>query len=175
MSYFDQRRIVVARSRFGNRFEGYRKVYPGTIASKGGSTTFSQLGDSWTWVKVWTRPESMVPMLNPTSLSEEGTRVLCARDPRPPNRWRILSVDDAYSSETAQIPWAQFNQGIHGGSHQVLTEDDPGPDPTLVGLPMLYFLKTTGDGATLTVSTYPYSYSHAGVFKSFVLLARIPI
>jgi hypothetical protein len=167
MSYFDDRQIVVARNRFGNSFEGYRKIYPGIIASFGGSTTFDQLGDQWTWVNVWSRPESLVPMLNPTSLSEEGTRVLCARDPRPPNRWRIISVDDAYSSETAPIPWAQFNIGVHGGSHQILDEASPGPDPTLVGTPMLYPLKTVGDGATLTVSTYPYDYNHGGYIKSF--------
>lgn len=167
MTYFDDRRIVIARQRFGDRFEGYLRIYPGLIASFGGSTTFAQLGDQWTWVKVWGRNESLVPMLNPTGLREVGTRVLVARDPRPPRRWRILAIDDSYSSDTSDIPWDQYNTPLHGESHQTLDESDPGPDPVFVGQPMLLILKTVGDGSTLTVSTHYYPYNQGGAPRIF--------
>lgn len=116
-------------------------------------------------MQVFGRPESLTPMLNPTALKEDGTRVLVARDPRPPHRWRILSVDDSYSSDTSQIPFSQFQVGIHGANHQVFDEASPGPDPTYVGLPMMMLLKTTGDGATLTVTTHQYSYTMNGAYR----------
>jgi hypothetical protein len=165
MKYLDKRLLRWARNTYTRMFEDRRKIYWGTIDSFQGSTTYTALGEHWTWVRIFGRPEGLTPILNPTALTEEGTRVLIARDPRSPSRWRIISVDDSYSSETNQIPFSQFNVGIHGDSHQVFDESTPGPDPVHVGLPMLMMLKTEGDGATLTVTTHQYSYTINGAYR----------
>jgi hypothetical protein len=104
-------------------------------------------------------------MLNPTSLKEAGTKVLFSRDPRSPSRWRIIAIDDSYTSATAQVPFSQFSVGIHGESHQTFEESSPGPDPVSVGLPMMMMLKTEGDGTTLTVTTHQYSYTINGAYR----------
>lgn len=114
---------------------------------------------------VFGRPESLTPVLNPTALKEAGTRVIIARDPRPPHRWRILSIDDSYSSETSQVPFSQFQVGIHGPNHQTFDESSPGPDPVYVGQPMLMPLKTVGDGVTLTVEINEYTYTINGAYR----------
>ena len=165
LKYLDKRLLDRDRRENDLAFEYRRKIYWGTIVSFNGSTTFSELGESWTWVSVFGRPESQVPMLNPTALKEAGVRVLVARDPRPPYRWRILSIDDSYSSVTSQIPFSQFNVGIHGESHQTFDESNVGPDPVYVGLPMLMMLKTVGDGVTLTVVTNEYTYTINGAYR----------
>ena len=165
MRYLDKRKLRWLRSVYTSAFEDKRKIHWGIIVSFQGSTTYTELGESWTWVMVFGRPESLVPMFNPTSLREAGTRVIVARDPRPPHRWRILSIDDSYSSDTAQVPFSQFSVGIHGESHQIFDENSPGSDPVYVGLPMLMPLKTEGDGTTLTVITHQYTYTINGAYR----------
>ena len=160
MRYIDRRRLRYLKRERSRLFEHHRKIYWAIITEYRGSTTFSELGEQWTWVMVFGRPESLTPVLNPTALKEAGTRVIIARDPRPPHRWRILSIDDSSSSETSQVPFSQFQVGIHGPNHQTFDESSPGPDPVYVGQPMLMPLKTVGDGVTLTVEINEYTFSY---------------
>jgi hypothetical protein len=145
-----------------------RRAIPwGVIREFQGSTTFLDLGNTWTYVAIWGGNESLVPVLNPTSLREAGTRVLLAKDPRSPHRWKIIGIDDSSSSETSGIPFERFGTSVHANNHQVIDESSPGPDPLYVALAMMLMLKTVGDGATLTVSTYEYVYNQDGVYSKF--------
>jgi hypothetical protein len=165
MDYILKRLLKYMSSLRSTKYEKHRKIVWAIIAEFGGSTTFSQLGEQWTWVKFYGMPESLTPVLNLTSLREAGTRVLVARDPRPPRRWRIISIDDSASSVTSQIPFSQFSVGIHGMNHQIFDEAIPGSDPMYVGQPMLMPLKTTGDGATLVVTVGEYAYTINGAYR----------
>lgn len=179
MNYLTKRLLSRIKREKAATVETRRKIPWGVIGSRGGSTTYNELGEQWTWVQPFGRQEGLVPMLNPTALREAGTRVLFARDPRPPHRWRILSVDDSYSSETSQIPFSQFSVGIHGESHQIFDETIPGPDPVYVGQPMLMPLKTVGDGATLVVAVNEHVYTVNGAYhksaqQSLDLTSHVP-
>lgn len=165
MNYLVQRLLKRIGNIKSSAYEDRRKIYWGIITEFHGSTTYNELGQQWTWVKFFGRLESLTPVLNPTSLKEAGTRVLIARDPRHPHRWRILSIDDAYSSETSQVPFSQFSTGIHGANHQTFDEASPGPDPTYVGQPMLMPLKTVGDGSTLVVVVNEHVYTVNGAYR----------
>lgn len=165
MNYLIERLLNRIKREQATEFEIRQRIYWGEIVSFRGSTTYGELGEQWTWVKIFGRQESLTPMLNPTALREAGTRVLVARDPRPPHSWRILGIDTSYSSVTSQTPFSQFNVGIHGGSHQVFDESSLGPDPVYVGQPMLMPLKVTGDGVTLTVTVNEHVYTINGAYR----------
>ena len=164
MNYLTKRLLSRIKGKMAATVEKRRNIPWGVIGSRGGSTTYNELGEQWTWVKPFGRQEGLVPMLNPTALREAGTKVLFAREPRSPHRWRILSIDDSYSSETSQIPFSQFSVGVHGESHQTFDETVPGPDPVYVGQPMLMPLKTVGDGATLVVIVNEHVYTVNGAY-----------
>jgi len=164
MKYATQRLVERLRNLSATLFEPRRKIHWGIITSVGGSTTYNDLGAQWTWVQIY-GTGSLVPVINPTSLQEAGTRVLIARDPRSPQNWRILSIDSSYSSATSQIPFSQFSVGVHGESHQTFDESLPGPDPVYVGLPMLMPLKTVGDGTSLVVTVNEYVYTINGAYR----------
>ena len=86
------------RDIFRNRFmhddqlEKSRLIAPGEIVSEGGSTTFTEQGLSFTYVKLRSNDASRVAALNLTAVTEEGTPVLLARDPKRPHSWQILGL-----------------------------------------------------------------------------------
>lgn len=165
MNYALKRMLKYWRRIRSANFERRRKIVWAVIVAINGSTTFDELGEQWTWVKIFGMDESLTPVLNPTSLREAGTRVLIARDPRAPRRWRIISIDDSYSSVTSQVPFSQFEIGIHAENHQIFDESIPGSDPVYVGQPMLLPLKTAGDGLTLIVTVGEYAYTINGAYR----------
>lgn len=165
--YSDEREIARI-SNDGNRaFEKNRKVVPSIIVSINGSTIYNDLGPNFTWVRIWGREESAIPAYNPTTISEAGTPVLVARDPKGPHRWTIISPNDSHLIATSPDQVSRFEIGPHGGNHQVPTEATAGPDPVYVSNPMLMMLKTEGNGSTLTVTTQPYIYVKNGVRRYF--------
>lgn len=165
--YSDEREISRIRQNRETAFERNRKVVPGTIVSIGGSTTYDALGPNFTWVRIWGREESATPAYNTTTISEAGTPVLVARDPKGPYRWTIISPDDSYLIVTSSDQISKFEIGLHGPNHQIPTEATAGPDPVYVSNPMMMMLKTEGDGSTLTVTTQPYIYVKNGVRRYF--------
>jgi len=166
--YSDYRDIQAARNNRLLLLEDKIIVRPAEIVSEGGETTYLALGTNWTWVSYSGQKEAnKAPVWNPTTLREEGTAVLVARQPTFPYRWEIIGVNSSYEVDTSVVPISQFNTGLHASSHRTADESDPGPDPVDVFQPMMYVFKTVGDGATLTVSTYPYDYNHGGSSKFF--------
>ena len=151
-----------------SQLEMFTNVSPGEIkADENGSTTFNEQGLSFTWVKLRGNDASRVAALNMTSITIDGTPVLVARDPKHPYLWQILGPDPAYIRADMALSISQYGTSIHGSNHQTADEADPGPDPVYVFQPMLYLLKTVGDGATLTVSTHPYDYNKGDISRYF--------
>ena len=167
MGYADDREIRHVRSRREAGFEENRWVRPGTIASEGGSTTYDALGPSFTWAQFDDRPEGKVPVFNPTTIKEEGTAVLIARNPKGPYRWEIIGPNDNYLGDVDSIDLSRYATALHGPNHQIADEASPGPDPVKVFQPMFMPLKTEGDGSSLTVATYSYIYTKNGVRYEF--------
>ena len=165
--YNNLRDIVRNRFMHDDQLEKSRLISPGEIVSEGGSTTFTEQGLSFTYVKLRSNDASRVAALNLTAVTQEGTPVLVARDPKRPHSWQILGPDDTFVRTQMVSPLSNYGTAVHGPNHQTVTEDDPGPDPVNVFQPMMYMLKTVGDGATLTVSTYQYDYSIGEVSRFF--------
>jgi len=94
--------------------------------------------------------------------------VLVARDPVNPYEWQILGafLDEVVPS--ASITITRYRVENHAENHQWPSEADIGPDPVKVFQPALQPLKTTGDGATLTVTIQPLVYVVGGVKRSFL-------
>lgn len=165
--YNKLRDLILSRRRHDAKFAEFWRVTPAEITTEGGSTTFDSAGVSWTWILLHSHPSGKVAAINPTALTEDGTPVLAARNPRAPYRWAIIGHDPSRIRGDTQAV-SRFETGAHGENHQVADESSPGPDPVYIFQPMLKMLKTEGDGATLTVSTYPYVYTKNGMPRSFV-------
>ena len=166
--YSNFRDLELTRKKKLSNFEGNREVRPAVIVTEGGSTTYDALGENWTWISYSNQLTlNRSPVWNPTTLKEEGTPVLVARQPKPPYRWEIIGANSAYEADGSDVPLGQFNVPPHSPSQQVLEESNPGPDPLYVAMPMMLPLKTEGDGASLTVTTYPYDYNYVGSSKYF--------
>lgn len=165
--YSDFRDIRSVKKRQLRLLEEAREVFPAVIVSEGGSTDYDELGPNYTWISLYNQTNNRHAAFNPTTLTEAGTAVLVARQPRSPYRWEIIGSNNAYEHATSSVPFSQFNTGPHAPNHMVADEASPGSDPVFVSEPMMLILKTVGDGATLTVSTYPYDYSHGGASKYF--------
>jgi len=173
MRYHLDREIAKAREGFSKNFEPYVQLFPAVISSRAGSSTFSELSDNYTWIRVFNRPESLAPAFNPTSIREIGTPVWVKKYPKGPYRWEIVGVNSSYAAVSEQTEVNRFNLPIHGANHVTYEEATPAVDPIYVYQPMNMILKTVGDGATLTVSTYPYeTYDFPGATTD--LTASVP-
>jgi hypothetical protein len=105
--------------------------------------------------------------VNMTAVTAEGTPVLVARDPKSPYTWQIIGPDPAFIRTDMTSPVSNYGMGSHGSNHQTADEANPGPDPVQVFQPMLYLLKTIGDGETLTVYTHAYDFNQGDASKYF--------
>lgn len=153
--------------------EPYVDIFPAVIASQNGSTTVAFLSDNYTWVRLFGRPEGLAPAFNQTTLSEVGTPVWVKRFPKGPYNWQIVAVNKSYITETDSTLIGRYDLPVHGANHVTIIESSPAADPIKVYQPMNMILKTEGDGATLTVSTYPYqAYGFLGITTD--LTASVP-
>lgn len=166
--YSNFRDLELTRKKKLSSFEESRDVRPAVIVKEGGSTTYDTLGQNWTWISYSNQLTlNRSPVWNPTTLKEEGTAVLVARQPKPPYRWEIIGANNAYEPPSSNVPMSQFNTGPHAGSHQIFDESSPGPDPLYVSMMMMLMLKTVGNGVDLTITIYPYDYNFAGTTRYF--------
>lgn len=134
-----------------------------TIKSLGGSTSpTSQPGK--TWVSFLNQPESLIPVWNPTSLSTAETHVWVGPSEYPPFALAIKGPYQGAVDPSTSFPTSGGAAGTpnHGSSHQLADETNPGASPTLTYQPMLQMLKTTGDGSSLVVLTFPHIYFYEG-------------
>lgn len=168
MSYSDERDIRSARKNQLALLEDVRKIYPAIIDSESGSTTYTALGENFTWVSLFRRRDvPPIPAWNPTSLTEKGTPVFVARNPKGPYRWEIIGIDSSYESDTSSSPTSQFNLPNHAPNHQIPTEATIGPDPVYTFQAALMMFKTNGDGISLTVRTEAYTYVKSSTRRYF--------
>ena len=168
MGYSDERDIRIARRNQLSQLEEARKIFPATITSESGSTTYTDLGINFTWVSLWGREDvPPVPAWNPTALTEKGTPVFVARNPKGPYRWEIIGINSSYELETSSNPTNQFNLPNHAPNHQIPTEATKGPDPYYAFQPALKMLKTEGDNISLTVRTDSYIYNKNSTRRYF--------
>lgn len=163
--YNYSRDIVLARRRHDLQLENARRITRAIVVTVNGSTTFDDMGVSFTWIQFHGSSATPVAAINTTSLTVEGTPVLAARNPKKPHVWTILGADHSRVHGSTSV--SRYEQGIHGDNHSVPSEDLPGPDPSYTYQPQLMPLKTTGDGSTLTVSTYHYIYTKDGHRRYF--------
>jgi hypothetical protein len=168
MGYSDERDIRIARRNQLSQLEKALKIYPATITSESGSTTYTDLGLNFTWVSLWGREDvPPVPAWNPTALTEKGTPVFIARNPKNPYRWEIIGINSSYELDTSSNPTNQFNLPNHAPNHQIPTEATKGPDPYYAFQPALKMLKTEGDNISLTVRTDSYIYNKNSTRRYF--------
>ena len=163
--YNYSRDIFWARARHNLRLEANRRITRALITAFNGSTTFNDIGVSYTWIRFHSTSAPPVAALNPTALDIDGTPVLVARNPKKPHLWTILGADHSRVRGSTFI--SRYEQGIHGANHSIPDENTPGPDPAYVYQPMLMPLKTVGDSATLIVSTHRYIYTKDGHRREF--------
>jgi hypothetical protein len=159
------RNIFWARVRHVLRLERNRNITRAVIIAVFGSTTFDNMGVSFTWIQFHGSSATPVAAVNPTTLNVEGTPVLAARNPKKPHVWTILGAD--HSRVRGATYLSRYEQGIHGDNHSIPDENAPGPDPAYMYQPNIMMLKTVGDGATLTVSTHHYIYTKNGQRRLF--------
>ena len=163
--YNYSRNIFWARVRHDLQLEHSRRITRAVVVVVYGSTTFNDLGVSYTWIQLHGANATPVAAINPTALNIEGTPVLAARNPKKPHLWTILGADHTRVRGGTYI--SRYEQGIHGDNHSIPDESAPGPDPSYTYQPQLMPLKTMGDGATLTVSTHRYIYTKDGHRREF--------
>lgn len=134
-----------------------------TIKSLNGSTSPAARPGK-TWVAFHNQPESLQDVWNPTSLSVAETHVWVGPSEYPPFALAIKGPYQGGVDPGTGFPTSGGSSGIpnHGGSHQLADESNPGASPTLTYQPMLQMLKTTGDGSTLVVLTFPHIYFYEG-------------
>lgn len=158
--YNNLRNAIRARKKRERNFADFWIVSPATITTEGGTTTFDEAGASYTWIFLHNHPSGKMAVLNPTAITEDGTPVLAARNPKSPHRWSIIGLDTSRVRGGTQAA-SRYAVGLHGPNHRMVNEFDIGPDPVEIFQAALMPLKTVGDGATLVVRTYPYIYTAA--------------
>lgn len=145
-----------------DKIEAIRAV----IISLDGSTSPANL-PNYVLVKLFGRPEGYAVVYNDTGIYEEGSPIWVGRDPTRGGEWRVIGLytGEADSYETTSMP--RLAVPAHAPNHQYVTESNIGPDPVKVYQPAIQPLKSTGDGATLTVTVQPLIYQVDGGRREF--------
>ena len=146
--YNNLRDAIRARKRRERSYASYWTVSPATITTEGGSTTFSEFGNIYTWIFLHNHPSGKMAVINPTNITEDGTPVLVARSPKSPFRWAIIGPDTARVRADTQTASAlgEGSPDIYQSSYMPL--------------------KTEGS-SSLVVTTYPYIYTAASKLNNF--------
>ena len=121
----------------------------------------------YVWIHEYGSDESPAQALAGNVSVQAGDWVTVIKDPKEPYQWRIVGY------YTGNLDPGTYNlvinhlTGPHATNHQMPTELSSGTDPVLIFQPAMQMLKTTGDGATLTVSTQDYVYQMSGIRRHY--------
>lgn len=124
----------------------------------------------YVWASEFNQPQSNFQILNKATPPTVGLQVKIGYPEKPPFERQVIGIWDelplvpGYDEDDA----GALNSHPHRQSHQYPSETNPGTDPVLIYQPALQMLKTTGDGATLTVTVQALpSYRYHDTHKSF--------
>lgn len=160
------RDIKILRAKKQKTVEPVRTPIPAEVFSVGGSHEVANKS-GYIWIHEYGSNESPAQALAGNVSVQAGDWVTVIKDPKEPYQWRVVGY------YTGNLDPGSYNlvinhlTGPHATNHQMPTELLSGTDPVLVFQPALQMLKTTGDGATLTVSTQDYVYQMGGVRKYY--------
>lgn len=149
----DLRRISKRRD---DRMELNRIIVPAVIVSVNGSTSPSNRPNQ-TWIDEYGAGSNYALAWNATGLTEEGTPVRVAKNPKHPYEYTILGIDVAYLEQDqgdTDIGILQLRK--HARTHQ-MPEGNYGRDPVRVFHPALMPLRTSPSSG-LIVSVYRLVY-----------------
>lgn len=116
---------------------------------------------SLVWISESNQPESRHIAFAGNITPVEDLPVWVQKSPKPPHALEIIDVYTSGMDYSNEI--APFQVPIHGVNHQYPSELNPGIDLVLTYQPAIQPLKTTGNGADLTVYTEPCIYVFGGV------------
>lgn len=125
---------------------------------------------SYVWASEFNQPQSNFQILNRAVPPTVGLRVKIGYPEKPPFERQVIGKwdQDPFYSGFDEDDDGALNSHPHHQAHQYPSETNPGADPVLIYQPALQLLKTTGDGATLTVTVQALpSYRYHDTHKSF--------
>lgn len=160
------RDVVLKKREEARRFESAKQLIRAVIIEVDGSTSPPNL-DNFVWFASSGLPESYGVAYNSTGLNYAGAVVWIGQDPRPGNRWQVIEPYTDSHDVFDDTPVTRLAIGVHGLNHQMVAEDNIGPDPVKIYQPSIQMLKTTGDGATLTITTQSLIYTVGGLRREF--------
>ena len=147
--------------------EPKRERIPGIITAINGSVNPDHR-PNWVHVRLNMFPDTTVySAFNDATLHIEGLWVWLEAAPDEKIGLRVTGEYFGAVSPDEVVTAGRLNVPNHGANHQIPTETDVGPDPTLIFQPAIQMLKTTGDGETLIVTVQPATYSVGASTHSF--------
>lgn len=148
--------------------EDHRPSFPGTIVSVNGSTTFTQLGVSYTWVNLYDADIGVVPAINYRVNPLAGTPVTVSTTRKNPPRLMIESINEDALPDGGDTDLGLYSLPPHAQTHRIPSDTSPGDDPLYIYQAAIKPLKIEANSVNLVVSVGGYNYFYNGLPQTFL-------